>query len=113
RISTVLTRKGCHSSGHQGGRRRDRRHTDACFLTASPLWWAHGPRLRAAPPPRPLGATPMAFPRRAAAAVLTLGLATGLTACADDESRDRNDLVGTWVLVEFDGADIKDDPAVT
>lgn len=51
--------------------------------------------------------------RRAAAAVSTLALCLGLAACGDDhESRDVASLEGSWLLVEFDEADIDADPMI-
>lgn len=55
----------------------------------------------------------MTFPRRAAAALLALGLSASLAACGDDsESRDKALVEGTWALTEFDAADIDADPTV-
>lgn len=50
--------------------------------------------------------------RRALVTVAALTLTGSLAACGGDDSRDVTHLEGSWVLVEFDQADIPADPAV-
>ena len=63
------------------------------------------------PTAQPASRTPRV--RRAAAAASTFALCLGLAACGDDhESRDVASLEGSWLLVEFDEADVDADPTV-
>lgn len=55
----------------------------------------------------------MLFPRRTAAVLSAAVLALGLTSCSDDDNRSPDALEGTWVLVEFDEADLPAAPGVT
>lgn len=50
--------------------------------------------------------------RRILVAAAALTLSAGLAACGGDDSRDVAQLEGSWVLVEFDRADIPADPDV-